>query len=51
MQPLTVKFNHAQMQQLLKQGAELIPDSHYARSLKATEEMSVVSNKVFTSQL
>lgn len=29
------------MQLLLKQGAEFIPDSHYARSLKATEEMSV----------
>lgn len=29
------------MQLLLKQGAELIPDSHYARSLKAMEEMSV----------
>lgn len=51
MQHLTVKFKHAQMQQLLKQGAEFIPDSHYARSLKATEEMSIVSNKVFTSQL
>lgn len=41
MQHLTVKFNHAQMQLLLKQGGEFIPDSHYARSLKATEEISV----------
>lgn len=29
------------MQLLLKQGGEFIPDSHYARSLKATEEISV----------
>lgn len=29
------------MQLLLKQGAEFIPDYHYARSLKAMEEMSV----------
>lgn len=29
------------MQLLLKQGAEFIPDTHYARSLKAMEEMSV----------
>jgi len=31
------------MQLLLKQRAEFIPDSHYAQSLKTTEEMSVES--------